>query len=108
METKPRLVSKVSPAWPPQQKGGLALAPRRVPEGAVSRRCGPNRQPPPPGSDAELRSLPVLPACAEMRATVPERSYASGSFDFAGKLFQLSFLLLISLPPGTRLLELSP
>lgn len=96
-------MSKVSPAWSPQQQGWLA--PARVPEGGVLRPCEPTRQPPPRGSDAELRALPALPAGAEMRASVPERSYACGSFDLEGNEILVLIFILISLPAGILLLE---
>lgn len=104
-------MSKVSPAWPPQQQGWLGWlvpTPSRVPEDGVLRQCEPTRQPPPQGSEAELRALLALPAGAEMRASVPERSYASGSSDFEGNEILVLIFILLYLSAGILLLELSP
>lgn len=89
--------------------GWLAPASSPVAEGGVLRRCEPTRQLPPlQGSENELCALPALPAAAERRASVPERSYPNGSLDFEGNDILVLIFILISLPAGILLLELSP
>lgn len=106
-------LSRVAPRSSRAGLGWLAPASSPVPEGGVLRRCEPTRQPPPAAArrkaqTLELRALPALPAAAERRASVPERSYANGSLDFEGNEILVLIFILISLPAGILLLELSP
>lgn len=105
LKTNGAWVKGPSRAAPPPQ-GGLPPTPRRFPR-VVLRRCEPASL---RGkcSEAELRALPALPAGAERRASVPKRSYASGSFDFEGNEILVLIFILFSLPAGVLPLELAP
>lgn len=74
-------------------------------EGAIPRlrRWGPNRQLRRQAQTPELCALPVLPPCAQMRATIPERSYATLSGNDSSFHFFWFFSLL-----GPDCFELSP